>query len=40
MSKVIGIKDTIIVVIGAISHATGRVIFVLAQVPEVFYIGN
>lgn len=39
MSKVIGIKDTIIVVIGAISHATGRVIFVLAQVPEVFYIG-
>ncbi|XP_054013732.1 thymic stromal cotransporter homolog [Hylaeus anthracinus] len=39
MTKLMGIKDTIIVAIGAIAHAAGRVIFVLASVPELFYVG-
>ncbi|XP_034190594.1 putative peptidoglycan muropeptide transporter SLC46 isoform X2 [Osmia lignaria lignaria] len=39
MSKLMGIKDTIIVAIGAIAHAAGRVLFVLANVPELFYVG-
>lgn len=40
MSKVMGIKDTVMVAIGAIAHASGRVIFVLAKIPEMFYVGN
>lgn len=39
MSKLMGIKDTIIVAIGAISHALGRVVFALARIPELFYVG-
>lgn len=39
MSKLMGIKDTIIVAIGAISHAAGRVLFALATVSELFYAG-
>ncbi|CAL7942134.1 unnamed protein product [Xylocopa violacea] len=39
MSKLMGIRDTIMVAIGAIAHASGRVIFVLANAPELFYVG-
>ncbi|XP_076236574.1 putative peptidoglycan muropeptide transporter SLC46 isoform X2 [Calliopsis andreniformis] len=39
MSKLMGIRDTIIVAIGAIAHAAGRVIFALAKIPELFYVG-
>ena len=39
MSKMMGIRDTIMVAIGAIAHASGRVIFVLAEIPELFYVG-
>lgn len=35
-----GIRDTVMVAIGAIAHASGRVIFVLAEIPELFYVGN
>lgn len=39
MSKLIGMRDTLIVAIGALAHAGGRVIFALAYVPELFYVG-
>lgn len=39
MSKVIGMKDTLIVAVGAIAHASGRIIFALAAVPQLFYVG-
>lgn len=39
MSKLMGIKDTIIVAIGAISHAAGRVLFAVANISELFYVG-
>ncbi|CAD1477687.1 unnamed protein product, partial [Heterotrigona itama] len=40
MSKLMGIRDTIIVAIGAISHASGRIIFILAKISELFYVGK
>lgn len=40
MSKLIGMRDTFIVAIGAIAHAAGRVIFALADRPELFYVGK
>lgn len=40
MSKLMKIRDTIIVAIGAIAHASGRIIFALAKIPELFYVGN
>lgn len=40
MSKVMGIRDTLIVAIGAIAHASGRVIFALTRISELFYVGN
>ncbi|XP_017881550.1 proton-coupled folate transporter isoform X1 [Ceratina calcarata] len=39
MSKVMRIRDTIIVAVGAIAHASGRVVFALAKVPQLFYVG-
>ncbi|XP_043796786.1 thymic stromal cotransporter homolog isoform X2 [Apis laboriosa] len=39
MSKLMKIRDTIIVTIGAIAHASGRIIFALAKIPELFYVG-
>ncbi|CAK9826805.1 Proton-coupled folate transporter [Anthophora retusa] len=39
MSKLMGIRDTMMVAIGAIAHASGRLIFVLAQTSELFYVG-
>ena len=39
MSKVMGIRDTLIVAIGAIAHASGRVIFALTRISELFYVG-
>ncbi|XP_043260997.1 proton-coupled folate transporter-like [Colletes gigas] len=39
MSKWMGMKDTIIVMIGAIAHAAGRVIFAMTKIPELFYVG-
>lgn len=40
MSKLIGMKDVFIVVVGAIAHASGRIVFVLAKRPELFYVGK
>ena len=40
MSKLMEMRDTIIVAIGAISHASGRVIFILAKISKLFYVGN
>lgn len=40
MSKLLGIRDTFIVAIGATSHALGRIVFVFAKIPIVFYVGN
>ncbi|XP_015188482.1 PREDICTED: proton-coupled folate transporter [Polistes dominula] len=39
MSKLIGMRDTLIVAVGAIAHASGRVIFALATIPQLFYVG-
>jgi len=40
MSKLIRMKDTFIVMIGAIAHAAGRIVFILANRPELFYVGK
>lgn len=40
MSKLIGMRDTFIVAIGAIAHAAGRIVFILANRPELFYVGK
>lgn len=40
MSKLIGMRDTFIVTIGAMSHAAGRVVFALAKIPKIFYMGK
>ncbi|XP_071639401.1 probable peptidoglycan muropeptide transporter SLC46 [Temnothorax longispinosus] len=39
MNKLIGMKDTFIVAVGAIAHAAGRIVFVLADQPKLFYVG-
>lgn len=39
MSKLMGMKDTFIVAVGAIAHASGRIVFALAKRPELFYVG-
>lgn len=40
MSKLMGMKDTFIVMVGAIAHAAGRIVFVSANRPELFYVGK
>ncbi|XP_020282165.1 solute carrier family 46 member 3 [Pseudomyrmex gracilis] len=35
----LGMKDVFIVVVGAMSHASGRILYILANTPTVFYIG-
>jgi len=40
MSKLIGMKDTFIIAVGAIAHAAGRIVFILADKPELFYVGE
>jgi len=40
MSKMIGMKDTFIIAVGAIAHAAGRIVFILADRPELFYVGE
>lgn len=39
MTKLLKFRDTVIVMIGAISHACGRIFFGLAEVPWVMYVG-
>ncbi|XP_057319501.1 proton-coupled folate transporter [Microplitis mediator] len=39
LSKLLGLRDTIIVMIGALSHAAGRIFFASATVPNIFYAG-
>ncbi|XP_035722259.1 proton-coupled folate transporter-like isoform X3 [Vespa mandarinia] len=39
MSKLLGLRDTVIIAIGALAHASGRIIFALTTIPELFYIG-
>lgn len=36
----LGMKDVFIVVVGAMSHASGRILYILANTPTVFYIGK
>lgn len=40
MTKLCGLKDSVIVLIGAPAHAIARVIFALAEVPWLFYFGK
>ncbi|XP_012235348.1 lysosomal proton-coupled steroid conjugate and bile acid symporter SLC46A3 [Linepithema humile] len=40
MSKLLKMKDTFMVAIGAIAHAAGRIVFILANKPELFYVGG
>lgn len=39
MSKLLKMRDTFMVAIGAIAHAAGRIVFILANKPELFYVG-
>ncbi|XP_028981754.1 thymic stromal cotransporter homolog [Diachasma alloeum] len=39
LSRVLGLRDTYIVIIGALSHAGGRILFASALTPNVFYAG-
>lgn len=39
LTKLLGMKDSVIVLMGAPAHALARVIFALAQVPWLFYLG-
>lgn len=39
MSKLLGLRDTVIIAIGALAHASGRVVFALTTIPELFYVG-
>lgn len=39
LTKLCGLKDSVIVLMGAPAHAIARVIFALAAVPELFYFG-
>ncbi|KAK0167201.1 hypothetical protein PV327_004630 [Microctonus hyperodae] len=39
LSKLLGMRDTIIVCIGALSHAVGRILFASAAEPSLFYAG-
>ncbi|XP_047351898.1 proton-coupled folate transporter isoform X1 [Vespa velutina] len=39
MSKLLGLRDTVIIAIGALAHASGRIIFALTTIPELFYVG-
>ncbi|XP_025075002.1 proton-coupled folate transporter isoform X1 [Pogonomyrmex barbatus] len=39
MSKLMGMRDVFIVAVGTIAHASGRIVFILAKRPELFYVG-
>ncbi|KAF7400515.1 hypothetical protein HZH66_005699 [Vespula vulgaris] len=39
MSKLLGLRDTVIIAIGALAHASGRIVFALTTIPELFYVG-
>ncbi|XP_026464994.1 proton-coupled folate transporter, partial [Ctenocephalides felis] len=39
MSKVLGWKDTIIIMIGATGHAVARITFAMAEIDNLFYLG-
>ena len=40
LTKLLGMKDSMIVLLGAPAHALARVIFALAEVPWLFYFGK
>ena len=40
MSKWLKMRDTLIIVIGTLSHAGARVIFSFAKIPSLFYVGK
>lgn len=40
MSKVFGLRDTVIIMVGAAAHSIGRIFYAEAQVTWVFYIGT
>ncbi|RZF42731.1 hypothetical protein LSTR_LSTR014312 [Laodelphax striatellus] len=39
LTKVLGMRDTIVACIGCLAHASGRMIFTIAQQPSVLYVG-
>ncbi|KAL3272941.1 hypothetical protein HHI36_014399 [Cryptolaemus montrouzieri] len=40
MSKILGWKDTVIVMVGAFAHATARVFYITAKTDTMFYMGG
>ncbi|XP_054277315.1 proton-coupled folate transporter [Macrosteles quadrilineatus] len=40
LGKMFGLRDTVIVMIGAASHCVARVVYALASQPVVFYVGG
>lgn len=39
MGKYFKLRDTTMVIIGTMSHAIARIVFALAEVPWLFYLG-
>jgi len=40
MGKLLGIEDTKMIMVGATAHALARVVFALAEVSWLFYVGK
>jgi PCFT/HCP family folate transporter-like MFS transporter 1/3 len=40
MGKLLGMRDTAMIMVGSTAHALARVVFALAQVPWLFYVGK
>jgi PCFT/HCP family folate transporter-like MFS transporter 1/3 len=40
MGKLLGMRDTTMVMVGATAHALARVVFAIAEVSWLFYVGK
>jgi PCFT/HCP family folate transporter-like MFS transporter 1/3 len=40
MGKLLGMRDTTMVMVGATAHALARVVFAVAEVSWLFYVGK
>jgi hypothetical protein len=40
MGKLLGMRDTTMVMVGSTAHALARVVFAVAEVPWLFYVGK
>jgi PCFT/HCP family folate transporter-like MFS transporter 1/3 len=40
MGKLLRMRDTTMVMVGSVAHAVARVVFAVAQVPWLFYVGK